>query len=123
MSAIFRGRTVEAEIEFADLPDISIDHALMEKAKRVAVIKADFDWDDLGSWDALGRVHLADEAGNTILGTGEAVEASNNIIYNTNPDQVVQVFGVEELVVVVTPDAVMVCPKNRAQEVKKLARA
>jgi mannose-1-phosphate guanylyltransferase len=122
VSAIYRGRTVEAEIEFGDLPDISIDHVLMEKARHVAVIKADFEWDDLGSWDALGRIHIADEAGNAIVGTGEAIEASNNVIYNSNPDQAVQVFGLDEMVVVVTPDAVMVCPKSRAQEVKKLTR-
>ena len=56
ISAVKRGRTVEAEIEFNDLPDISIDNALMERSKNVAVFTADFEWDDLGSWDALESV-------------------------------------------------------------------
>ena len=62
------------------------------------------------------RVLPADESGNSLVGQTEALDSARNIVYNANPDQSVQIFGVEDLVVVVTPDAVMVCPKERAQE-------
>ncbi|MCB0824876.1 MAG: mannose-1-phosphate guanylyltransferase [Armatimonadetes bacterium] len=114
-----QGDTEAAENAFAELPSISIDFALMEKARKVMVVEATFTWDDLGAWDSIERTYPADNSGNVALGKSRAIEANNNVVYVDRSDAEVCLLGVDDLVVVVTPEAVLVCPKDRAQEVKK----
>lgn len=108
-----------AEDLFATLPSISIDYAVMEKAKEVRVVPATFAWDDLGAWDSVARSYPPDDHANVALGSHRLLDASGNVIYNDNPSQEVCLLGIDDLVVVVTKGTVLVCPKSRAQEVKR----
>lgn len=105
---------------YESFPSISIDYALMEKAKNVVVAKALFEWDDIGSFDSLDRVHSKDENGNISIGLNSLIETNNSIIFNSSKEKmIVATLGLEEMVVIVTDDAVMVCPKDKVQEIKK----
>jgi mannose-1-phosphate guanylyltransferase len=107
---------------FCSLKDISIDFALMEKAKNVIVIKSDFGWNDIGSWDSLDRTMHHDENGNITVGSPVLIDSHDNIVYNEpGPDKrAVGVVGVEGLAIIVSEDAVLVIPKDRAQDVRKI---
>ncbi len=105
---------------YESFPNISIDYALMEKAKNVVVAKALFNWDDIGSFDSLERVHPTDENGNISIGTNSILETKNSIIFNSTANKsIVATLGLDDIVIIVSDDAVMVCPKNRVQEIKK----
>ncbi len=106
---------------FRALPAISIDYALMEKARRVLVVRADFGWDDIGAWDVLDRTAPRDDMGNVAIGSPVMVDCRDCIVVNhPGPGKnAVAVVGVEGLAVVVTEDAVLVIPKDRAQDVRK----
>ena len=110
-----------AERIFSAMPNISIDYALMEKARDVSVIPGNFIWDDLGAWDSLERTFPHDTCGNISYGSPVIIDSENSIVYNA-PGQkkmAVAVVGVKDLVVVVNEDAVLVIPKSRAQDVRK----
>ncbi|MDX9754159.1 MAG: sugar phosphate nucleotidyltransferase [bacterium] len=109
------------QAEFEQLPDISIDYALMEKADNVYVALGDFRWDDVGSWDSLSRFRQRDEQRNTPIGNPVLIDCRNVTVYNEpGMDQMaVCVIGMEDLIVVTSQDSVLVCPKNRAQDVKR----
>jgi len=116
----FNSHFSDIEGIFAGLPNISIDYGLMEKAARVAVVKAQFLWDDCGSWDSLERTMILDETGNIISGDCIEFENKNTIVFNTSDKLVVTAFGLDDIAIVTTNDAVMVCPKSRVQEVKEI---
>lgn len=101
---------------FARLPAISIDYGVMEKSRSVSLIRSDFGWDDMGSWDALDILPHG-ESGNVILGDRVvAMDSRRCILYGR--DLLTVCLGVEDLIVVTTPDAVLVTRKSRAQDVK-----
>ncbi len=105
---------------FESFPNESIDYALMEKAERVVVSKALFKWDDVGSWDSLERVKTKDNNGNIIEGPTSLIDCKNSIIINnTDKKIVVAGAGLEDMVIVASEDAIMICPKNKVQDVKK----
>jgi mannose-1-phosphate guanylyltransferase len=120
--ALAIGDAARAEAIFATLEDVSIDYALMEKAKNVLVVRADFPWDDVGALDALARNLPADAAGNVAVGDPVLVDARDCIVYNEPgaAAMAVGVAGVKGLAVVVTRDGVLVLPRDRAQDVKKV---
>ncbi len=118
-SALAGGREEEAVEAFRSLPKLSIDYALMERAERVGVVEARFQWDDLGTWEALSRSLAADGRGNVSLGSAMGLEAERCIIHA--PGYEVSLLGVEGLVVVVHEGRVLVMPRERAQDLKKLA--
>ena len=107
---------------FEGIEDISIDYALMERARRVLMVRATFAWDDVGAWPSLDRTWRKDAGGNVLVGDPVVVDCHNCIIYNdvtpAQRDIAVAVVGAQDLVVVVTDDAVLVIPKDRAQDVK-----
>lgn len=103
---------------FVLLPRISVDYAIMEKASAVETLQAEFDWDDVGTWTALPSHLPQDAAGNTVRGKIVAHESSNNIV--VGGDRVIALCGVKDLVVVETPDAVLVCHRDAVQDIKKL---
>lgn len=108
---------------FALFPDISIDFGVMEKAKNVAVVPARFVWDDVGSLDALERLRSADPNGNIVSGGAITLDSRNCIVVNdTNESIAVGVIGLDDVVVVTTPDGVLVCAKDRLQDVKKVVQ-
>lgn len=105
---------------FAALPDISIDYAVMEKSARVAVVPARFDWSDIGSWKALAELVEPDTDGNRAQGACLFVDSRNT--YVQTQGRLVATVGVDDLIVVETPDAVLVSRADRAQEVRQVAK-
>lgn len=111
----------EARGKFLELPEVSIDRALMERSPNVAVIPADLGWNDVGSLLALETLVGPDERGNVRVGRGVDVESSDCVVYST--DRLVATLGLEDLLVIDTADATLVCPKDRAQDVRLVVDA
>jgi mannose-1-phosphate guanylyltransferase len=103
---------------YSNIRSISIDYGIMERADDIRVLPADLGWSDVGSWDMLGAVHSSDELGNVVVGDVICEQTQNCVVYST--DKLVATVGVENLVIVQTADAVLVCPKDRAQDVKRI---
>ena len=103
---------------FAEVPDTSIDYAVMEKAANVAVVPCDIGWSDIGSWSALGDLADADANGNRL--EGPAVLHDVVDCYIRCSDRVVGAVGVGNLLIVDTPDALLVAERSRAQDVKHI---
>ena len=106
--------------EFETMPRISIDHGLMEKAERVLMIEAPFAWDDVGSWSAVADRRPRDGEGNAVEGLSARVETKDSIIVSSDDKHLIATLGVEGLVVVHTKDATLICPRDRADDLKKL---
>ena len=106
---------------FTDLPKISIDHGVMEKAGNVLVLPGNFGWDDVGSWTALESYKEKDEQGNYLEGRGVLVDTNNTLVFTS--DKVVATLGVEDLIVVEGRDSILICHKEHAQEIKKVISA
>jgi len=107
--------------EYPGLEKISIDYAIMEKADNVLMVESDFDWDDVGAWPAVVRHFDADADGNVIRGSAMIEGGSGNLVVST-PEHLTAVVGAQDLIVVHTHDATLVCPKDKAQEVKALVK-
>lgn len=103
---------------FGNVPDNSIDYAVMEKSKSVAVVPCSIGWSDIGSWNALGELTAADTQGNRIEGEVILHDVSNCFIQSNQ--RLVGALGVDNLIVIDTPDAVLVADRSRAQDVKFL---
>lgn len=112
-------RTLDA-LSFEQAPDISIDYALMEKSDAVAVVPCDIGWSDVGSWSAISDLALADANGNRV--EGEALLHDSANCYVRSEDRLVSLVGANNLIVVDTPDALLVADKARAQEVKEIVK-
>lgn len=107
---------------YADLPAVSIDHGVMEKAERVAVVPGDFGWSDLGSWTTAWELAERDAADNALPPEAVAVETSG--CYARAPEgKLVALVGVRDLVIVDTEDALLVVPRARAQDVRAVVDA
>ena len=104
---------------FAKLPRISFDYAIMEKADRVLVVEASFDWDDVGSWQAVARYFKNDEHGNAANTALIALDSSDNVIFNDG-ETTVALLGVHNLIVVRTSDAILICHRHQAEKIKNL---
>ena len=114
---------VLASEQFKQVPDISIDYAVMEKAAQVAgvaVVPAAFDWSDIGSWNALAELTAADGSGNRINGEAVLVDAIN--CYVQGGDRIVAAVGVDNLLIIDTADALLVADRSRAQDVKAVVQ-
>lgn len=112
------------EAVYPNIRKISIDYAIMEPSAAkgdVLVVPGEFGWNDVGSWDMMDVLHDPDGQGNVLVGDAVAVDVSNTVIYSSG--RTVAAVGVDDLVIVETPDAVMVCPKSKAQDVKKIVDA
>lgn len=119
--AIGSGDSETLATVFSTLPDISIDYGVMERSHAVDVVPATFPWDDVGSWDALDRLQGCDEHSNVTIGDVTVVDTADSIVVNVGThQQVATAVGVSNIVIVVTDDAVMVCDKSRAQDVKSI---
>lgn len=103
---------------FGKVPDISIDYALMERSQRVATIPCNIGWSDIGSWNAMSELTASDDNGNRFDGEVLTWQASNN--YVRSPDRLTSLVGVDNLIVVDTPDAILIADKNHAQDVKHI---
>lgn len=107
---------------YPSLEKISVDYAIIEKAARVVMLEASFDWDDVGEWPAIARHYPKDAAGNVTRGQAELADSFNNIVYCRDDQHLVALLGVEDLIVVKTDDATLVCHKDKAQEIKNLVK-
>jgi mannose-1-phosphate guanylyltransferase len=104
---------------FALQPDISIDYAVMESASNVSVVPARFGWSDVGSWPAVAQAHAPDASGNTLLADVIAVDTrGTHVQVDSHQPKIVATVGVRDLVVVDTPDALLVAHKDAAHQVK-----
>lgn len=103
---------------FLRVPENSIDYAVMEKSARVAVVPCDIGWSDIGSWSALGDLTSPDGLGNRVQ--GEALLHDVNNCFILAEDRVVGAVGVDNLIIVDTPDALLIADRNRSQDVKHL---
>ncbi|PUU86212.1 MULTISPECIES: mannose-1-phosphate guanylyltransferase [Halanaerobium] len=106
--------------EFKQMESVSIDYGIMEKADDIFVIPSSFGWDDLGSWPALERIKKIDDNGNVVVGKHYGIDTTNSIIHS--PNKVVTTIGLDDVVIVDTEDAILICDKNRAQEVKEIRK-
>jgi mannose-1-phosphate guanylyltransferase/mannose-6-phosphate isomerase len=104
---------------FAAVPSISIDYAVMERAGNVSVVSVDMGWSDVGSWDALWRVTAPDADGNVLRGAGALVSCRDSMVRNDG-GPFVAALGLENMVVVSTADAVLIAPRNRAEDIRKV---
>lgn len=100
------------------LPSISIDNGVMEKSDKAAVVPVTFKWSDVGSWGSLDEVAAKDKAGNVVGGRVVDIGSERSVVYGDR--RVVATIGLTDMVVVDTPDATLVCPKSRAQDVKQI---
>lgn len=104
---------------YPNIPKISIDYGIMERADKVLMLEGDFGWDDVGSFDTLATLGDADESGNVCVGDALILEGRNNICYGTG-EKMIATLGVDNLIVVDTKDAILVCAREKAQEVKNI---
>ena len=115
--AVARGGARALAAAYRRLPAISIDHGVLERARRVVVVRARFAWSDVGSWAALGALWGGRaDGGNAVRGRALAVDSRGCVV--DSPRRLVALLGVEDLVVIDTPDAILVCRKDRAQDVR-----
>jgi mannose-1-phosphate guanylyltransferase/mannose-6-phosphate isomerase len=105
---------------FADAPSISVDHAVMERTDKAAVLAVAYAWSDVGSWDAVAQIAELDEGGNAIIGNAVITAGGNNLVHSER--RLTTLLGVSDLVVVTTADAVLVARKSNAEGVKELVK-
>jgi len=104
---------------FSKLPRISFDYAIMEKADRVLVVEASFDWDDIGSWRAVANYFEKDKQGNAANRAITTLDSSNNIVFEGD-GTTIALLGVHDLIVVRTSDALLICHRHEAERIKDL---
>ena len=103
---------------YAAIENVSIDYGVLEKHDDVVVVDGEFGWDDIGSWTALARHWPKDERGNVLRGRVLALDSSGNLVVTDK--RVAALVGVDDLIVIETPDALLVCRADRAQDVKRV---
>lgn len=120
-AGLIAGKALDPLLEevYPKLKKISIDYAIMEKAENVVTIEASFDWDDVGEWPAVARHFDADAAGNVSRGETVLEGCSGNIVVSEG-DHLVAAVGVDDLIIIHTKEATLVCRKDQAQEIKKV---
>lgn len=113
-------KRMEIKDLYNNLENISIEYSVIEKLENIYLLKADFIWDDLGSWTSLERVKEKNEDNNVIVGKHIGIDTNDSIIYSCN--KIVTTVGVKNLIIVNTGDAVLVCDKEKAQDIKELRK-
>jgi mannose-1-phosphate guanylyltransferase len=106
------------EKEFAGFSSVSIDYGIMEKAENIFILPGTFGWDDVGSWLAVGRIKKTNEAGNVVDGNIITINSKNNIIQGGG--KLIATIGIQDLIIVDTEDATLICEKNSAGDIKKV---
>ncbi|MFB3065200.1 MAG: mannose-1-phosphate guanylyltransferase [Planctomycetota bacterium] len=117
-ACLAKGDPPPAEL-YEAFENVPFDVGIVEKAQNVEVIPADFEWDDVGSWLALGRIHRADQEGNVVRGKHAGIDTHNCIVVG-DADHLVTTVGLEDMIVIHTPDATLICPRDRAEDVRRL---
>lgn len=104
---------------YSELSRISIDYALMEKTQKTCVFPVEFAWDDLGDWNALGRLHESKDS-NVELAHHVGLDTKDSILFSENKDEIIVTLGVEDLLVVREGNVTLIAHKDRTQDIKKL---
>ncbi|MFW9856172.1 MAG: mannose-1-phosphate guanylyltransferase [Candidatus Thorarchaeota archaeon] len=123
-SALERIRTADFDMEeaakiFARLSRISIDYGVIEKTDDLVVVRGDFMWDDIGTWDSLDRIIKPDQRGNIIRGNFLGIDVRNSVIFGEKP---IVAFGISDIVIIDTDDCLFVCPKDKARDIKAVCK-
>ena len=119
--AVQAGADAETLLAFyAQLPNVPIDIAVLEKSSRVGVLPVTWAWSDVGSWRALTDLHTPDSAGNIVVGQHIGRDATGLIVYS--PERLVATIGVSDLIIVQTGDVLLICSKDRDQEVRDIVQ-
>lgn len=102
------------------LASVSIDYGVMEKANNIFMLKGDFGWSDVGSWDAVYEISAKDDKGNAVVSGSHVIfeDTENSLVYS--PRKLVAVVGAKDLIIVETKDALLICKKGSSQDVKKV---
>ncbi len=108
------------ERAYSDMRSISIDYAIMERMADTLVIPADMGWNDMGTWPEVAEVWEKDSHNNSCFGQHVGIDSAGCVIYS--PKKIVATVGIRDLIVVETPDAILLCAKDRADDVKKLVQ-
>jgi mannose-1-phosphate guanylyltransferase len=115
------GSEAEATRLYNRLPIEVIDRSVMEKTDRLLLVPADFDWADIGNWSELGDRVQADDRGNSVEGEAILVDTRGSMILGQR--RLVATIGLEDMIIIDTEDAILVCPRSRAQDVRKVVEA
>jgi mannose-1-phosphate guanylyltransferase len=123
LEAVRQARTTDEsrtvlDVVYPRLPYVSIDVGVMERAQDVWVVPADIGWSDVGSWRSLSEFLAPDAQGNVVIGNQRGLDTTGCFIYS--PNKLVATIGIADLVVIETDDVVLICPKDRDQDVRKL---
>ncbi len=116
-----KDRDAVFEREFTEIKPISVDYAVMEHARDVAVIEAPFEWDDLGGWQSLARLEGADENGNTIIGRHLGLDTAGTIV-RTDEEHLVVTLGLKDCIIVHTPNATLVASKHDEEQIRQVVK-
>lgn len=108
-----------SEEPWSTLEDISIDYAIMEKAQNLVAVPYQFKWSDLGGWDAVWLESKSDSSGNVTSETAHAIDCKNSLLRSESSNQQLVGLGLNDIMAIAMPDAVLIAPKSRAQDVKK----
>ena len=108
------------QTSYAQLPNVPIDIGVLEKSSRVGVLPVTWAWSDVGSWRALADLHPQDSAGNIVVGQHIGRDSTGLIVYS--PERLVATIGVSDLIIVQTGDVLLICPKDRDQEVREIVQ-
>ncbi|MFH1778655.1 MAG: mannose-1-phosphate guanylyltransferase, partial [Candidatus Omnitrophota bacterium] len=103
---------------YPKLEEISIDYGVLEKERRIFAVEGKFYWDDLGSWDSLARHLKTDADGNLVIGPHKGINTKNSVIVSEKG--LIGTIGVSDIIIIRDGDCVLVCSRNKAQEVKSL---
>jgi mannose-1-phosphate guanylyltransferase len=103
---------------FEEIPSTSIDYALMEKSKGVLMCEGNFGWSDVGAWSSLAEIWAKDQTRNALRGESIILDSEDCLVYN--PDKLTALVGVKDIIVVDTPDALLICRKDQDQRVKDI---
>ena len=114
----FKGKNEIPYLTFTKMPNISIDYAVMEKCNKIAMVKLESDWKDLGSWQSIYEISPKDANNNVMVGHVLDMGSKNSFVYASS--KLVATIGLEDTVVIETEDAILACPKNRTQDVKQI---
>jgi len=121
LAARRKGDEAAAAHTYTRLPVEAVDYTVMEKTERLLVLPATFKWIDVGSWEELAGLLPKDRSGNVVEGDVLLIDTESSLI--SAPDRLVAAIGIKDLIVIDTPDALLICPRSRSQEVKRLVEA
>ena len=109
---------VVLEEVYPEIPKISIDYGIMERADNVMMLEGDFGWNDVGSFDAFDQIHERDENGNVVMADSCIINSKDNVLYSTQEGHLIATLGVDDLVIAHTKDVTLICAKDKAQDIK-----